>query len=301
MMKIKANEEWLPVYEALASKVRLRIIEILAQEPRNIKELAETLDLSSAIMTMHVRKLEAAGIVASERVRSNGGIQKLCSLAIDHLEIDFPKGLDKERKYHEIVVPVGHYTDFNILPTCGLATREKVIGYFDDPRYFLDIERVNAKILWFMKGYIEYRIPNYLLSNERLTELEISMELGSEAPGYNNNWPSKINFYVNGRYLGQWISPGDFGDKRGRFTPPWWGSDVNQYGLLKVLKVNKEGSWMDGVKISNVGLEDLNIQHDHLVFRIEVSEEDADAGGLTLYGAGFGNYDQDIVVKLYYH
>lgn len=299
-MKIKANEEWLLVYEALASKVRLRIIEILAQGPRNIKELAESLDLSSAIMTMHVRKLEDAGIITSKRVKSNGGIQKLCSLAIDHLDIEFPKSLDEERKYHEIVVPVGHYTDFNILPTCGLATRENVIGYFDDPRYFLDVERVNAKILWFMKGYIEYRIPNYLLSNERLEELEISMELGSEAPGYNNDWPSKINFYVNGEYLGQWTSPGDFGDKRGRYTPSWWSSDINQYGLLKILKVNKQGSWMDGVKISDISLNELNIQHDNLVFKIEVSEEEINAGGLTLYGAGFGNYDQDIVVKLYY-
>ena len=300
-MKIKASQEWLPVYEALASKVRLRIIEILAKESKNIKELAQALDLSSAIMTMHVRKLEEAGIVTSQRVRNNGGIQKLCSLAIDHLDIEFPKGIDKERKYHQVTIPVGHYTDFNILPTCGLATRDKIIGYFDDPRYFLDVERVNAKILWFMKGYIEYRIPNHLLPNERLDELEISMELGSEAPGYNNNWPSKINFYVNDKCLGQWTSPGDFGDKRGRFTPAWWSSEINQYGILKVLKVNEQGSWMDGVKISDVKLQDLNIQHENLVFRIEVSEEDENPGGLTLYGAGFGNYDQDIIAKLYYN
>lgn len=299
-MRIKANEEWLPVYQALASKVRLQIINILAYGPKNIKELADDLDLSSAVMTMHIRKLEKAGIISSERVKSNGGIQKLCSLAIDYLEIDFPKGLDKEREYHETIIPVGHYTDFNILPTCGLATREKVIGYFDDPRYFLDVERVNAKILWFMKGYIEYRIPNYLMPNQELDELEISMELGSEAPGYNNNWPSKLNFYINGKYIGQWTSPGDFGDKRGRFTPTWWSSDINQYGLLKVLKVNHKGSWMDGVKISNVTLEELNIGQKNIDFKIEVSEKDGNAGGLTIYGAGFGNYDQDIIVKLYY-
>lgn len=300
-MKIRASEEWLPVYEALASKVRLQIIEILAQGPKNIKELAKALDLSSAIMTMHVRKLEKAGIVSSQRVRSNGGIQKLCSLAIDYLEIDFPKGSGNERKYHEIVIPVGHYTDFDISPTCGLATREKIIGYFDDPRYFLDVERVNAKILWFMRGYIEYRIPNYIMPNEHLDELEISMELGSEAPGYNNNWPSKLNFYINGKFIGQWTSPGDFGDKRGRFTPAWWSSDINQYGLLKILRINKKGSWMDGVKLSNVTLEDLKIRQNNIDFRIEVSEDNGKPGGLTLYGEGFGNYDQDIVVKLYYH
>ena len=72
------------------------------------------------------------------------------------------------------------------------------------------MERVNAKISWFMKGYIEYRIPNYIMPNEHLDELEISMELGSEAPGYNNNWPSKLNFYINGKFIGQWTSPGDF-------------------------------------------------------------------------------------------
>jgi len=299
-MRIKASEEWLSVYEALASKVRLQIINILAHGPKNIKELADALDLSSAIMTMHVRKLEKAGIICSKRVKSNGGIQKLCSLAIDRLEIDFPKALDSERKYHEIIIPVGHYTNFNIFPTCGLATKEKVIGYFDDPRYFLDVERVNAKILWFMKGYIEYKIPNYLMTNQELDELEISMELGSEAPGYNNNWPSKLNFYINGKLVGQWTSPGDFGDKRGRFTPAWWSSDINQYGLLKVLKINQKGSWIDGVKLSNVTLDDLNIGQNSLDFRIEVSEEDGEPGGLTIYGAGFGNYDQDIIVRLYY-
>lgn len=90
-MKIKEGEEWLPVYEALASKVRLQIINILAHSPKNIKELADELNLSSAAMTMHVRKLEKAGIISSKRVKINGGIQKLCSLAIDRLEIDFPK------------------------------------------------------------------------------------------------------------------------------------------------------------------------------------------------------------------
>ena len=92
----------------------------------------------------------------------------------------------------------------------------------------------------------------------------------------------------------------DFGDKRGRFTPAWWSSDINQYGLLKVLKINQKGSWIDGVKLSNVTLDDLNIGQNSLDFRIEVSEEDGEPGGLTIYGAGFGNYDQDIIVRLYY-
>ena len=58
---------------------------------------------------------------------------------------------------------------------------------------------------------------------------------------------------------------------------------------------------MDGVKLSNVTLEDLKIRQNNIDFRIEVSEDNGKPGGLTLYGEGFGNYDQDIVVKLYYH
>lgn len=111
------------------------------------------------------------------------------------------------KKFHQFIVPVRHYTDFNITTTCVLATTEKVIWYFDDPRYFLDPKRVNVKILWFAKGYVEYKILNQLLASQHLKELEISMELGSEAPGVNSNWPSDISFIFIGiidekRYMG---------------------------------------------------------------------------------------------------
>ncbi|SFQ04353.1 transcriptional regulator, ArsR family [Caldicoprobacter faecalis] len=299
-MKIDATERWLPVYEALASNVRLRIINLLAQKPMNIKELAEKLNLSNAIMTMHIRKLEKAGIIKAEITPCRGGIQKLCSLAIDSLEISFPTGQKPERKYHEISIPVGHYTDFKVTPTCGLASHEKVIGHFDDPRYFLDPERVNARILWFTQGYVEYKIPNYLLPNQQPEELEISMELGSEAPGVNDNWPSDISFFINGVYIGNWTSPGDFGGKRGIYTPSWWSNNINQYGLLKVIRVNDKGSFIDGEKLSEVTIEDLSLTLKQWSFRIAVLDDAKHIGGVTLYGKGFGNYDQDIVVRVYY-
>ena len=48
------------------------------------------------------------------------------------------------------------------------------------------------------------------------------MELSSEAPGVNSNWPSDISFCLNDESIGIWTSPGDFGDVRGIFTPDWW-------------------------------------------------------------------------------
>jgi predicted transcriptional regulator len=100
--------------------------------------------------------------------------------------------------------------------------------------------------------------------------------------------------------LGKWTSPGDFGDSRGKFTPEWWPSDVNQYGLLKRLRVTEEGTYMDGIKISGVTLADVHIREKQWGFRIAVQDDSENVGGVTLFGAGFGNYNQDILFRLHY-
>lgn len=299
-MKIDTTDEYLPIYEALASTVRLKIIQLLSQRPMNIRELAEAAELSSAIMTMHVKKLEKAGIIRTDLVPGKAGLQKLCVLDVDQIEINFPATLSQIKEFHQTDVSVGHYTDFQIEPTCGLATREKIIGEFDEPRYFLDHERVNANILWFGQGYVEYKIPNFLLSSNRPEELEISMELSSEAPDTNNNWPSDISFYLNNVFLGIWTSPGDFGDNKGKYTPSWWPSIINQYGLLKYLRITSNGTYMDGNKISDVTINDVGIREKQWTFRVAVEKDAEHVGGVTLFGSGFGNYNQDIIFRLYY-
>ncbi|XEC96359.1 ArsR/SmtB family transcription factor [Paenibacillus tarimensis] len=299
-MKIDLSIENLPVFEALSSNVRIQIIHLLSEKSMNIRELAEALQLSSAIMTMHVKKLEKAGIVRSEMTPGKGGAaQKVCSINIDYLEVEFPLREKEHREVRRTDVSVGHFTDASIVPTCGICTREKIIGYFDDPRYFFDPERLDAKILWFGQGYVEYKIPNFLMISEEPQELEISMEISSEAPSTNNNWPSDISFLINGVNVGMWTSPGDFGGK-GKLNPAWWGEEVNQYGLLKRLTIRKEGTFMDGLKISDVTLDDIDIRNPYWTFRIAVPEDARHVGGLTLFGTGFGNYNQDIVFKLYY-
>ncbi|MFC5469174.1 ArsR/SmtB family transcription factor [Cohnella suwonensis] len=66
------------VLEALASEVRLRIIELLHHEEKSIKDLAEELGLSNAIVSVHVGKLQKAGIVSSRNKRIRDGTFKLC-------------------------------------------------------------------------------------------------------------------------------------------------------------------------------------------------------------------------------
>lgn len=299
-MKAYISEKYLPIYEALGSSVRIRIINLLADKPMNIKQLAEQLGLSSAIVTMHVKKLEAGSIIRCERKSVHGAVQKLCHLDMDSLDIAFPNKVSAARNFHEFSMPIGHYSDFSATPTCGIATPEKIIGQFDDPRYFLDPERVNAGILWFTQGFVEYKVPNFLLSAQEPEELEISMELGSEAPGINNNWPSDISFFINDKKIAEWTSPGDFGNNRGKFTPDWWSLGVNQYGLFKAVRITGDGSYIDGTKVSDVTLSSLDIRQKYWSFKIAALPDAVNAGGVTVFGRGFGNYSRDITFKLYY-
>ncbi|WP_100408102.1 ArsR/SmtB family transcription factor [Bacillus solitudinis] len=299
-MQLDISTESLPVYEALASKVRLSVIHFLSERSMNIKALADAVNLSSAIMTMHIKKLEKANIIRTEMVPGKAGVQKLCILNVEKIEILFPTLLSQKREYHETELSVGHYTDFDVVPTCGLATTETYIGEFDEARFFLDPARVDAKILWFKQGFVEYKTPNFLLSTQLPKELEVSMELSSEAPFTNENWPSDISFILNNISLGKWTSPGDFGDSRGKYTPQWWPKVINQYGLLKVLRITKKGTFIDGTKISNVTIADVSIRDKQWTFRIAVDENAEHVGGVTLFGKGFGNYNQDILFRLFY-
>ncbi|WP_028551568.1 ArsR/SmtB family transcription factor [Paenibacillus sp. UNC451MF] len=300
MLKVTTETDHLPLFEALASEVRLRILQMLSAQPMNIKDIAHHLELSSAIVTMHIRKLEAGGLIQTQLVRKDGGTHKMCSLAVERIQIELPHTGEIQRQVYESTIPIGHYTEFDIYPTCGIATKDKIIGQFDDPRYFLEPERMHAHILWFGKGYVEYRIPNYLLPGQQPEEIEITMELGSEAPGANDNWPSDIRFYLNNTLLGQWTSPGDYGSSRGKYAPDWWRTGLNQYGLLKVIRIKEEGTFIDGQLMSSTGLASLSLDRNHWTLRLAVEEDSAHVGGLTLYGEGFGNYSRDPLFRVYY-
>ncbi|QHW31619.1 ArsR family transcriptional regulator [Paenibacillus rhizovicinus] len=299
MISANLDRKWLPLYEALASDVRLRILELLSGQSMNVKELAAALGLSSAIVTMHTKKLEKGGLIQTKLVRKGGGTHKICSLAVSRIELDLPKPQGVKRECQEVSVPVGHYTDFEVHPTCGLATTERSIGQFDDPRYFMEPERMHAQILWFGKGFVEYRIPNYVLPGQTLTEIEISFEIGSEAPGVQADWPSDIHFYLNDTLLGYWTSPGDSGEGRGRLTPSWWMEMVNQYGWLKVIRITADGTFIDGQRLSDVTLEDIVMLRNDWQLRLAVPGDAEHVGGLTIYGEGFGNYNQSILFRTY--
>ena len=295
-MQLDITNDSLAVYEALASDVRIKIIQLLSKNKMNNKELAADLGLSTAIVSMHIRKLEEARIIKTERV----GQQKIASLRVDKIEINFPQKIFIAFDILETSIPIGHYTNYDVSPTCGLATTKNFIGLVDQPKYFMDPLRMNAGILWFTKGFVEYQIPNYLNEDNKLEMMEISFEISSEFPFSNNNWPSDITFYLNDIELGTWTSPGDFADTRGKHTPEWYPDNLNQYGLLKTIRVTEHGTYMEGEPLSDVNISDFSSEEDTWHFKVEVNEEAKNVGGCTLFGKGFGNYDQDILFKIFH-
>ncbi|MFC6260881.1 ArsR/SmtB family transcription factor [Levilactobacillus fujinensis] len=299
-MEIDLNQSSVDVLKALASPIRLRIIDLLSKREMNIQELSAHLHLSKSIVSSHVNQLERAKIIETTRKPGKNGVQKISRLRVSYLGINFPNRKESAYSHYETRLPIGHYVDYDVDPVCGLATTKSYIGHLDDPKYFMDPDRVNAGILWFAKGYVDYKVPNLLDRSQTIQQVEISFEVASEFPFTNDNWPSDISFELNGIDLGFWESPGDYADVRGELNPEWWPNNMNQYGLLKTLQVTHAGTFVSGEKISDVTIDDFSRQTQYWNLRLAVKKSAQHVGGLTLYGKGFGNHDQDINFRFYY-
>ena len=301
MLHIKSLDEGLDIFKALGSEVRIEIIKTLLQNHgMNMNELASHLNITNGALTSHIKKLEDCGLITVSSESAGHGNQKKCSMHLDKILIDLDTQEDSKNVYMADL-KVGHFSDYKVYPTCGLASSTAIIGAVDDARYFAHPDRYNADILWFTKGYVEYVIPNFIPFSQKIDQITLSFEICSEAPGVNDIWPSDISFYLNNKKIAMWTSPGDFGDVRGIFTPDWWFPNYNQYGLLKILVINKSGTFIDGLQVSDVSIRDFSLDYKStLKFKFAVEDDSEHIGGLTIFGKSFGNYNQDINVRINY-
>jgi len=266
----------------------------------NVGEIARSLSIPQSTAVVSIKVLKAAGLVDIEMAPGRKGSQKICSLPYDEVVIQLPSmNREVDDRTVEVQMPVGLYTDFEVSPPCGLCSSENIIGFLDVPSSFLSPERSTAELVWFEKGFLEYKFPNNMPKGEELKSLGVVMEVCSEVPGTSKKWPSDITIWINGVEVGTWTSPGDFGDKRGKLTPAWWKLAGSQYGLLKSWNVTKKGSFIDGIEVSNVKLKDLEIHnHTSVKVRIGIKEDSKNVGGINVFGKGFGNYAQDILLRM---
>jgi DNA-binding transcriptional ArsR family regulator len=68
-------------HKALADPTRLRILQRLAERPATVTELTDHVDLSQPLVSWHLRRLKAAGVIESRR----SGREVICSISRDSL------------------------------------------------------------------------------------------------------------------------------------------------------------------------------------------------------------------------
>lgn len=297
-------DELVTVTHALSTRSRVDILRLLISQNLNIVEIAEALKLPVSTVASNIKVLEAARLINTELLPASRGAMKVCSRNYDdiHIALNLEKAIPKgDIQVYEVDMPIGHYSDCEVSPTCGMANGEGMIIREDEPASFFHPKHVGAQIMWFRKGYVEYLMPLEIPGEAVIESLELSMEMCSEAPNYDHNWPSDISVWINGVEIGMWTCPGDFGDRRGKLNPAWWFEWSTQYGLLKTWRVDKNKTTLDMEKISAVDLDQLNLQNSHkLRVRIGIKQDAVHQGGVNLFGRQFGDYDQNIKMTVHY-
>lgn len=77
------------------------------------------------------------------------------------------------KNVYQTDIKVGHFSDYKVYPTCGLASGNAIIGEVDDVRYFAHPDRYNADMLWFTQGFVEYMIPNFIPCAQKIDQITI--------------------------------------------------------------------------------------------------------------------------------
>lgn len=295
-------EQLCPVAKALSSPVRVRMLSLLGVRAMNVNELAEALSLPVSTAALNVRQLEAVGLIDTEIQPGIRGAMKLCSRRVESVSMSLvPRALEGFSAL-TIQLPIGGYSlAEHIRAECGMVSEHAWIGDANAPATFYHQDRFKAQMIWFRSGTLEYRFSLGDVDAELVDFIEFSMEISSNAPMYRKDYKSDIEVAVNGCLLGTWVSPGDYGGRRGRLNPPWWSDTASQFGLLKTWRVDASGSRLDGETISGVSLADLALNgREYIALSIGVRGDAAHVGGLNLFGEKFGDYPQGIVMRVGY-
>jgi DNA-binding transcriptional ArsR family regulator len=77
-------------HKALADPTRLRLLQRLADRPATVTELIDVVDLSQPLVSWHLHRLKAAGLVDTRR----SGREVICTISRDAL--DYFQARDRE-------------------------------------------------------------------------------------------------------------------------------------------------------------------------------------------------------------
>ena len=233
----------------------------------------------------------------NQKGRKKYSLQTMLRISFSLYEgFDAPPSKQPMYEAQTVDMPIGLFSHCHIEAPCGMVGKKHNLNKFDVPDIFFDPVRVNAELVWFNKGFISYNFPTKPLKHHPCSSIAFSFEICSETPSYNNNWPSDITISINDIEILTFTSPGDFGGRRGRFTPEFWPIVNTQFGLLKKILVNEDGVFMDELFVhSDIKFNDLKLYDGTEVkLTIGIKDDAVHSGGINLFGRGFGDHPQAI-------
>lgn len=286
---------------ALNSPARIQILKLLYFQSYSVGEIAKKLRIPTSSAALYVRSLERAELINTTIKQKSRGSMKICSRKNDLITIRLTANDPNVGMTHSVSMPVGCFTDCEIVAGCGMVSDRARIAPDDQPEVFFLPQRMKAQLIWSAGGYVEYRFPYRLTASNHVERLTLSFEACSETYNYNEDWPSDITIWINGLECGTWRCPGDFGSRRGRLNPDWWNSGSTQYGKLTTLEVTREGSYINTLPASDIRLDDLALDSARPISVRIGNKPDAEyVGGFNLFGERFGDFEQNIVLTFFY-
>ncbi len=302
VINIEDRERLSDIGKALSSIIRLDILYYLSQQPAIISDVAAHFDIPLSSAALHIKTLESAGLISVQPIPGSKGAQKLCGILISRIDIDMYRNINTNNSqllYREDL-PIGSYFDCDVSAPCGIVSETHDLGAEDSFSGFYSPDRFKAQLIWLSTGYLEYRFSNATLKSHLATKVQITLEICSEALGYNNNWKSDVSIWLNDTEIGIIKCPGDYGGRRGKLNPYWWADSSTQYGDLRKIWVTNDGCYIDEVKISDQTINSLQLnKNNYITMRIGVKPTAQYVGGFNLFGEKFGDYPQNIVMEVF--
>ena len=289
------------ISHALDSTERVEILRSILYKSKGIQQLSQELGIPITSVMRHIDILADAQLIMINYQPGIKGHAKYCSQTILSctFSLDPSDEFAKDEKEYTLEMPIGQFSECRIETPCGMNGATAKIGEYDDKRVFYLPDRINAEQLWFSEGFISYNfaVP---LNDIGYSSIAFSFEICSETVYFNNNWPSDITVYINDKEILTFVSPGDFGGRKGNYTPDYWPVTSTQFGLLKRIIVNNRGVYINGKMISHeLTFKDLNIFDSPAIkFTIGIKDDADHKGGINLFGKNFGDFNQAIVMKI---
>lgn len=286
---------------AVSVPERLAVLKCILLASKSVPDIAAELNLPASSVARHIDILDKAGLIYTSLQPGPKGHAKYCSQAV--LSVTLSLEADDSRKEdagYEVEMPLGMFSHCHIKAPCGMTGAEGKIADFDNPKIFFSPVRTKAECIWFDCGFISYNFPADFSDKQRFSEISFTFEICSETLYYNNNWPSDITVRVNDVEVTTFTSPGDFGGRRGKYTPSYWPVTSTQFGLLKNITVGSDGVFVDNSFVSDkVHFADLKI-YDGSAIKLDIGIKDdaTHRGGINLFGKNFGDFPQSIVMSL---